>query len=367
MKIALDISQVVYEGTGVARYTNYLIEALTNYDKKNDYIFFISTLRGSINRHTRDLLKNQIVRRFYLPPSILDLLWNKLHILPFENLVGPVDLVITSDWTEPAIKSAKKITIVHDLVYLTYPQTLHKTILQTQSRKMQWVKKESDLIIADSVSTKQDLAKLLDIEDRRIKVVYPAVEIKQLTSNDATSVLNKYNLNKPFILAVGKLEPRKNISRLIQSFEKIGNKNINLVVVGPTGWGEQNHNVKNNPNIKFLGHISDNDLYGLYAEALCFVMPSLYEGFGYPLVEAMTLGCPVATSDVSSMKEVVQDSGLLFDPLSIESISNALNKLIENDKLRNELIKKGRKRVDYFCLSRFANEFIEIINSFKKR
>lgn len=362
MKIGIDISQIVYKGTGVARYIENLIDAILKCDDKNQYIFFFSSLRRSLPKNIENQIKEKHVVKIYrLPPSLLEILWNRLHIYPIEKFIGPVDIFISSDWTQPPA-GANKMTIVHDLVFLKYPETLPKSIIDVQTRRMERVKKEIDLIIADSQSTKDDLIELLQIPENKIEVVYPAVQVDKPDN----LTIEQFDNGRQFILSVGKLEPRKNISRLISAFTKSNLKDVNLVIVGPKGWDNQQLAIKQSNNltmnIKFLGYIPDQDLYALYSKALFFIYPSLYEGFGYPIIEAMSLGCPVATSNTSSLKEIGKDSALLFNPESEEEIKNAIVKLYEDKDLRNKLISAGKKRARDFSLEKFAASFNQYLS-----
>ena len=182
MKIGIDISQVAYQGTGVSAFIARLIENLLRIDKKNEYIFFFSSLRRKfLISNFKFLNKSQIqnpkftIKTFRLPPSLLDLLWNKLHIVPIEWLIGDVDVFITSDWTEPPTKKAKKVTILYDLIVYKYPQETDRKIVEVQKRKLKWVKKESSLIFCISQATKKDAMEFLGIEEKRLKVIYPGV------------------------------------------------------------------------------------------------------------------------------------------------------------------------------------------------
>ncbi|MCX6730434.1 MAG: hypothetical protein NTZ55_01155, partial [Candidatus Roizmanbacteria bacterium] len=144
MNIGIDISQVIYEGTGVGRFTKGLIETILQYDTTNKWTFFFSSFRGKINEELLNKIKNSSHKYIYLPlpPAILSFLWNTLHIIPIETFTGPLDVFICSDWTEPPSK-CKKATIVHDFAYLRYPETVHKIILETQKKRMNWVRRES--------------------------------------------------------------------------------------------------------------------------------------------------------------------------------------------------------------------------------
>lgn len=363
MKIGVDISQIVYPGTGVARYLNNMIDAIVKYDHNNQYCFFFSSLRKKIPFEIEKKIGNKhLIKKFFFPPTLLDLIWNQIHIISIEKFVGQVDLFVTSDWTEPPSKN-KKITVIHDLVYLTYPETLDKKIIEVQKRRIEWVKKESSLIIADSLATKNDIVRKLNISPKKIKVIYPAVNIDPIPdANFTQKTLNKYSLTKPFILTVGKIEPRKNLKRLISAFYQAKIKNLNLVIVGPKGWDKDNFS--NCQNIRFLGYIPDQELFSLYQSALFFIYPSLYEGFGYPLVEAMILGCPVATSNTSSLKEIAEGYGLLFNPIKEEEITKAIIKL-QQKRLREDLKKRGLVRAKQFSLENYAKKLINTFESQK--
>src|SRR3989304_6373899 len=179
MKIGIDISQVVF-GTGVSNYTENLVENLAKIDKKNQYILFGTSLRNlsklyNLKTRLKDH-QNFLFKIFPIPPTILEILWNRLHIVPIEKFIGEVDVFHSSDWIQPPVKSAttRKVTTVHDMVAYLFPSSLHPKITTTQKRRLSRVKKEVDIIIADSYSTREDLIKFLEIPEEKIKVIYLA-------------------------------------------------------------------------------------------------------------------------------------------------------------------------------------------------
>jgi glycosyltransferase involved in cell wall biosynthesis len=174
MKIGIDISQMVYEKTGVANYLRNLLENLLKLDKKNEYILFASSLRqrDKLNYYHTTVRGNSTLKIFPFPPTFLDFLWNRLHICPIEWFIGDVDIFITSDWTEPPAKKAKKATILYDLIVYKYPEETAQKIVEVQKRKLAWVKKESDVIFCISQATKKDAMEILGIEEERLRVVY---------------------------------------------------------------------------------------------------------------------------------------------------------------------------------------------------
>lgn len=181
MRIGIDISQLAYSNTGVASYLEGLVGGILASDTENEYVLFFSSLRRNIKdsafaKASADRqISNFKIKKFKFPPTLLDFLWNRLHVLPIENLIGDVDLFITSDWTEPPTKKAKKATILYDLIVYKYPEETDEKIIQTQKRKLKWVKKESDLVFCISESTKRDAAEILNIEKKKLKVIYPGI------------------------------------------------------------------------------------------------------------------------------------------------------------------------------------------------
>lgn len=176
MKVGIDISQIAYQGTGVANYTKNLVKNLlkisakggpaSGRDKKNEYVFFFSSLR-------RKPPKLPHLRAFKIPPTILEFLWNRLHICPIEWFIGKVDVFFSSDWMQPPTLKAKKVTTIHDLSVWKFPEAFHSKIVAVHKRRMRWVKKECDAIICDSQATKKDVREILKIPERKIKVIYP--------------------------------------------------------------------------------------------------------------------------------------------------------------------------------------------------
>lgn len=177
MRIGIDVSQVVYSGTGVANYLGKLVENLLKLDSKNEYVLFFSSLRRDIDLSLFNVQESPrvTIKLFKFPPLALDFIWNRLHVLPIEWLIGDVDIFITSDWTEPPTRKAKKATIIYDLIVYKNPEETAKKIIDTQKRKIKWLKKESDVIFTISESSRKDIEEILKIDKEKIKVIYPAI------------------------------------------------------------------------------------------------------------------------------------------------------------------------------------------------
>ena len=363
MNIGIDISQVVYEGTGVGRFTKGLIKTILTYDKTNKWTFFFSSFRGKIDSSLLSDIQKSRHRLVRLPlsPSMLSFLWNKLHIIPIETFIGPQDVFICSDWTEPP-SHCKKATIVHDFAYIRYPQTVHPLILNTQKKRMEWVKKESSYIITPSIATQRDVSVYFSIPLKRITQLSSGVVVEKPSLAILEMVAKKFQLSKPFILTVGKIEPRKIIPRLIDAFNAINRNEWDLILVGPEGWDKINNHNKNS-SIKFTGYVSDTELHALYELCQFFIMPSLWEGFGYPAIEAMMHKKAVAASNNSSLSELVKDHGFLFDPLSQKEISSTLLKLMDKSNEREIMAQKGFEFAQQFTWKRYYEGLIKLISS----
>jgi len=364
MKIGIDISQLAFPGTGVANYTENLVENLLKVDKKNEYVLFFSSLRQPTPRDLKSKIYN--LKSYKFPLLLLEFLWNRLHRVPIETFAGRLDVFHTSDWLEPPAK-CPKVTTIHDLAIFKYPETFvprgGHNIVANLKRKLEWAKKESKLVIAVSESTKRDIVKILGMPPEKIRVIYEACDeiynkpaSAEATARQATEkIKKKYGIKGDYILAVGTLEPRKNLKRVIEAFSLLtGFVPVTLVIAGKFGWGEDIEKLKiKNEKLKILGLVSQEDLPSLYSGAQVFVYPSLYEGFGLPILEAMASGCPVVTSNVSSMPEVAGEAAVLVDPENVEDIARGTKEAIDR---RDKLIKKGFERVKEFSWEKTARE-----------
>jgi glycosyltransferase involved in cell wall biosynthesis len=369
MIIGIDVSTVSYN-TGVSNYTLNLVRNLIKLNHNHTFKLFYSSLRLPLPSEIKLLGKcsNVKIYQLKLPPTFLQILWNQLHLIPIEFFIGKCDLFHTSDWTQPPTLKAKTICTIHDLTPFLYPQWHHQKVIQAHKNKMSRAIKECKNFICVSQNTKKDLLKLFpQISNRNISVIYEAAEDKysqflkssaQEQQKKKDTIKKQYGLDK-FFLAQGTREPRKNLKNLIIAFNSFVKKypktKIELAITGKYGWGKDVADQKNH-HIKILGFIPEKDMVALHASALCLIYPSLYEGFGLPLLKSMKVGSPVITSNISSMAEIAKDSALLVDPNSVESISKAIEKIAKSSTLRQSLIKKGLETAKKFSWSQVAKE-----------
>lgn len=175
MRVGIDVSQIAFGNTGVANYLSSLVRELVKNDK-HEFVLFFSSLRRDLPREfENDVRRNNVkIKKFKLPPTALDLLWNNLHIVPIEIFIGNIDLFISSDWSEPPSR-AKKVTIIYDLIVYKHSEETDQKIVSVQKRKLLWVKKESNIVFCISESSKKDAIDILGLDPKKVEVIYPGL------------------------------------------------------------------------------------------------------------------------------------------------------------------------------------------------
>ena len=352
MKIGIDISPVIYE-SGVSWYTWHLVKNLLKIDKKNEYLLF-----GGSLRRTSDLIEkiqkfegNFRISFFPIPPTLADFLWNRLHLLNIESVVGGLDVLHSSDWSQPP-SNAFKVTTVHDLSAITYPELTDVKVVENTKRRLKWVLKEVDRIIVPSYSTKKDLQNF-GADDQKIRVIPEASNITGPAKNQkVVEFKKKYGIKRDYILSVG-VSSRKNTRRILEACRKISKEHD----LGSVMIGEKWLDIDSDENVIFTGHITNEELQAAYTGAKVLVYASICEGFGIPILEAYACRCPVVTSNASSMPEVAGDAAILVDPFSSDSIAEGIKKAMQNKKV---LVKKGIVRSQKFSWEETARATLRV-------
>lgn len=376
MIIGIDISSIPY-GTGVSNYTQNLVRNLLKIDKVNTYKLFFSSLRQPLPEEIIAYSSHPNVKiyHFHFPPTLLEILWNRFHLFPIELFIGTCDVFHTWDWTQPPTFKAKTVTTIHDFVPLLFPETQAPKTIAAFTKKLYWASRECSRFICVSQNTRSDLLRLFPkIATNKISVIYEAAEEKydhfhQLSPDEKkakTSVISQQYGLKRFILAQGTREPRKNLDRLVQAFQLFKHHNpqstVELAISGKYGWGQDISPPSDN-SIKILGYIPEKDMVALHASALCLCYPSLYEGFGLPVVKSMKVGTPVITSNISSLPEVAGNAALLVNPTNTQEIAQALEKMVKSSALRRQLINRGYRQSLQFSWTKTAQETLKLYAS----
>ena len=358
MKIGIDISQIVY-GTGVSKYTKNLIEGLLAIDKDNDYMLFGGSLRRKkeINTFMASLKGNVVGKTYSLSPTMADILWNRLHILKMEKLIGDLDVFHSSDWTQPP-SSAFKVTTVHDLVPLRFPQYSHPRIVSVHKAKLKHVKNEIDVVIVPSEATRDDLIST-GISKDKIRVIPEATDFifKPAKKKDIEMLKKEHRIRGGYLLAVG-VGPRKNTERIIEAYEKVrAGRDLKLIILG-----HPYKKIEQKRGVIFTGHVKTEKMPTYYSGAEALVYPTIYEGFGLPVLEAFSCKTPVVTSNISSLPEVAGDAAELVDPFSVDSITGGIKEALSHQK---GLIDKGLKRSKEFSWRKTAQMTLDVYREAK--
>jgi len=370
MRIGIDARSLQQKGTGVGRYLFNILKHYPELDKSNEYMLYLTEGKPD------PALSGFNSKAISIPFIDFNLTW--LHFrLPFEIAKDKIDLFHGPYSALPFLQPCPMVMTIHDLTYEIHPEwfSLRSRIsFQAHSR---WAVKTAKRIIAVSECTKKDIIKYYKVEEKNIEIIYLAPEesYKQITDKSRLNgVKSKYGISKNFLLHVGVVHARRNIERLLKVFGRLRGEgfDIQLVLVGSLMVRKMirktidlNHYIKElglEGEVIHIDYVPDEDLVCLYNAAKLFVYPSLYEGFGLPLVEAMACGTPVIASNVSSIPEVVGDAGILFDPYNEEEILDSI-KIVLNDKSTWEALSiKGLNRAKQFSWSRAAKQTIELYN-----
>ncbi|NCN06393.1 MAG: glycosyltransferase family 4 protein [Candidatus Pacebacteria bacterium] len=368
LAVGIDITSVLY-GRGVSRYTTNLTRHLLANNRVKMSLYGSSLRQKSeLERIAKELKaaterKAHTVIRNY-PPSLYNFLWNKLGYPKIRAAFPEISLFHSWDWLQPPDKDLPLISTIHDLAMLKYPETAHPQILSMHQKSWDILKDRGAHIIAVSRATKTDIISFLGIPSERIHVVHEALpdEVvltsKHLTEERYETIKTSFALHKPFVLFVGSREPRKNLSRLIAAWQSLQIPDLELLIAGSVGW-DKTKDMDAIPGLRFLDRVSDEALSVLYGEASVFAFPSLYEGFGLPILEAFHHGTPVVTSNCSSMPEVAGNAAEFVDPHSEESIALGLKKIL-NEKIPEQQLRLQKMiiRSQMFSWQRVAEQTI---------
>jgi glycosyltransferase involved in cell wall biosynthesis len=361
MKIGIDISPAIY-GTGVSDYTINLVQSLIKTDPDNSYVLF-----GSSLRRAGDLAAIfPQSKLFHFPPMGLHLLWNVLHTVNIESLIGDVDIFHSSDWVQPP-SHCPAVTTVHDLSPFLFPSEMKsgfiRNINSVHSARMHWVVRQCKKIICVSKSTADELQKLFSVSDSQIEIIPEALPSRYDIDADqalGSTLLAKYGLSD-FLVAIGTPQPRKNISRLVKAFLTYKDRYRlpeKLVIIGGHGWGMTE--IPDSPNVIFTGYLPDLEVVALLSQAKAFVYPSLHEGFGLPVLEAFRQKVPVVTSSVSCLPEVAGDAAVLVNPKDEEAIAVGITLAIKDSK---RLVAQGTKRLARYSWEETAKKTLLVYSS----
>ena len=364
MRIGIDATALPPRLVGAGNYIVNLIRALLQLDAKNEYVVFVKPEQRFLFEPREHL---ELVNAALSSP-LVRVAWEQTA-LPLLARQYRLDLLHSPHYTVPLLVRSKTVATFHDMTFFLYPE-LHeaykrlyfKPIIRLSARR-------ANAIIADSESTRQDILKILRVNPQQIVAVPLGVSDHPRMDNplEIARVRRQYNLPEKFILNVGVLEPRKNVTTLVRAFKSLIEQGIphSLAIVGKRGWHYEQifQTVKDlgiEDRVIFTDYIPENDLRCLYRASDLFVYPSFYEGFGLPVLEAMAQGVPVVTSNLSSMPEIAGDTALRVNPHDEPALASAMQRVLTDRGLHDKLAQDGYARSKLFSWRRTARETLGV-------
>jgi glycosyltransferase involved in cell wall biosynthesis len=359
MRIAIDASRTtVARVTGTERYSRELIRALIHINTEHN-----------LHLYFRDTPPDDL---FPTSPRVHQ------HVIPFPRLWTHVrfaweirrarpDVIFVPAHTLPFVFTGRAVATVHDLGFRYFPEAHPARDRLYLNLTTAYSARRAACVLADSQATADDLAHIFGVDRAKMHVVYPGVD--PLSIGDIAAARTKYRLPERYFLFLGTLQPRKNVAVIVQAYQRWRAANphdrAELVLAGGKGWLYDDRWAEGLPGVHLPGYVDDTDKGALYAGALALVFPSLYEGFGFPVLEAMHCGTPVITSSTSSLPELAGDAALLADPLDVDAIVQYMTRLSSDDALRQWLRERGYAQVKQFTWGHAAEQTMQALEAAK--
>lgn len=368
MIIGIDGNEAnVSERVGIGEYAYEILREFHDLRFKNNDLRFLIYLKTKPLSHMPPPTSN-FTYKIIKPKKM----WTQFA-LPISLFLGKKpDVFFTPSHYAPRFSPVSTVISVMDLSFIHFPELFAKKDLFQLKNWTSYSVKNAKKVLTISEFSKNDIINKYQKDEKDVIVTYPGIkEVDSLKVRNFYKVLSmdelnkKFGINKDYILFVGTLQPRKNIERLIEAFSKL-DKDMLLIIVGKKGWLYEDilkapEKFGISDKVKFLDFVPDNELSSLYKNAVCFVLPSLYEGFGLPVLEAMKFGTPVVISNVSSLPEAGGDAAMYFNPEDSDDIAKTIKKVVEDKSLREEMIKKGFIQVKKFSWAKTARKTLDVL------
>jgi glycosyltransferase involved in cell wall biosynthesis len=363
MRIVVDVSPLSRPRTGIGNYVRGMLAGLGEAGEgRHELVGFGPTGPWGRGRIRSSLDGVPLELRLPLLPRAhaWRTTWSRLGRPPVERFVGPLDVFHFSDWMYPPQRAGLRATTIHDLVPLRFPDWVKPATLRMHGPKYVHAARTCDRIFVNSKFTAREVVELLGVTGDRVVVAHPGIDPRFRPDGEAA------NLGTPYVLAVGTLEPRKNLPRLVRAFRAaVGQASLphELVLAGATGWQQDplanELAAEGAGRVHVPGRVASNELDALYRGADAVVYPSLYEGFGLPVLEALAYGKPTLSSSTSAIPEVAGDAALLVDPEDEDALAAGLVRILSDEALRADLIEKGPARAASFSWAATARATLD--------
>jgi glycosyltransferase involved in cell wall biosynthesis len=355
MKIGIDASRVTEAGqTGTERYSREIIAAMLRVAPEHEYRLYTRSEENA--RAVAAFAPANAITRV-APPR----LWTHLGLArelarnPPDALFVPAHVLpVSAAW---GLRRVRKVVMIHDVGFHIFPAAhpiKQRLYLEFAAR---FAVKYADVVLALSENTRQDLISQYAAPPAKVQTALPGLPaLANVTLAEMDAALNKFGIRGPYALFTGTQQPRKNVRRLLQAWALADGlpDGAQLIIAGKPGWGGEALADIAPPNVKFVGYVSEAEKSALVRRARAVVVPSLYEGFGFPVIEAQSVGAPVACSNTSSLPEAAGDGAVLFDPLDAQDMASAITRVFCDDALRGDLVARGLRNAARFSWEKSA-------------
>jgi glycosyltransferase involved in cell wall biosynthesis len=365
MKICIDIQSAVAQRAGVGRYTDQLVRGLNQYTDNEELSLFCFDFKNQGTPFDTENITQKKIR--YIPGRVAQLAWKTIKWPPFNYFSGKYDIYHFPNFFLPPLSHGKSVVTIHDMSFMRYPEFAEEKNLRFLTRHVQNTVDKADAIITDSQFSADEICELMKIDSSRIFPIHLGINdgFSAPSTSTKKEKLARLKLNRPYLLTVGTVEPRKNIPFLIKLFEQMGNYDGELVIAGMAGWKCDDiitlmKTSSAASRIRYLNYVEDNDLAALYSGADCFITTSFYEGFGFPPLEAMACGTPVLSSSGGSLAEVLSSGASVIKGFNIEEWKSTLTKLLTDSAYNAQLKQKGPAHAAKFTWKHTAEKTMEV-------
>lgn len=368
MKIGVMLRHIQTQKGGIATYTHNLLDRLLRLDQKNHYVLIYNQRHDKTVRHLSERYPNVEEKYCHVPSAFL---WDQV-VVPIICGRENIDVLFNPKLSVPFLTRSKKVFVMHGADWVVFPKNYKPLDRLYHMVFGRLYCKAADKIISVSHNASQELCRHYKLPPRKLKTIYHGVRDTYKPVSDISklrSTREKYDLPNQFILFVGQIYPMKNFGGIVKAYHQIHGKFPHkLVVVGKLGPNHQEdieiiYRLKLEKEIRFLGWVPYEDLPAIYSLASFLSFPSLYEGFGIPIIEAMKCGCPVLTSDSGAPAEVANGAALLVNAKAVDDIADGMRRLLTDDALRARLAEKGLVRAASFTWDNCARQVRDLLES----
>ncbi|MFU8779482.1 MAG: glycosyltransferase family 4 protein [Kiritimatiellia bacterium] len=368
MKIALTLQPAVTQQAGIGRYTRELAAHLLpilDPDTQLRLDFFDFRRKAMVPEALQTHNGLHPVR--WIPGNVIEKLWNHISFPPYDCIHGTADLVHYTNFLAAPQRKGKAVVSIHDLSFMRFPQYTEARNLRNLKRGILQTAKRADAVITISRFSASEIATFLDIPPAKIHPIHLGISTAFKRPDDAEiqKFRSRNGIERPYLLTVGTLEPRKNLKFLIHLFEHLKDYDGDLLLAGGLGWHyesilEQIQQSPRTKQIRRIGFVPDADLPALYAGADAFLLPSFYEGFGFPPIEAMACETPVVASTGGSLAEVLQDGAILHNHYELDAWGQSILSVIADQPARQERIRRGKTVANQYTWQKTAAETLAV-------